>query len=85
MSFAEGGGLWPTVEAWVGECVQVGTVVPTAQRLWFVPGGNLTTMISESLGVLDSGVGANSWGFGGDAEGQGLGRQARRDGRTGGG
>jgi TetR/AcrR family transcriptional regulator, regulator of mycofactocin system len=39
----------------------VGAVVQTAQRLWFTHGGSLTTMISESLEVLDSGVGVNPW------------------------
>ncbi len=39
----------------------VGAVVQTAQRLWFTHGGSLTTAISESLEVLDSGVGVNPW------------------------
>jgi AcrR family transcriptional regulator len=39
----------------------VGAVVQTAQRLWFTQGGSLTAMISESLEVLDSGVGVDPW------------------------
>jgi TetR/AcrR family transcriptional regulator, regulator of mycofactocin system len=35
----------------------VGTVVQTAQRLWFTQGGDLTRIVSDSLEVLDSGVG----------------------------
>jgi AcrR family transcriptional regulator len=50
----------------------VGAVVQTAQRLWFTQGGSLTTAISESLEVLDSGVGVNPWAA--IASGAGLGR-----------
>jgi TetR/AcrR family transcriptional regulator, regulator of mycofactocin system len=49
-----GDSLVPTVLA-----SAVGSVVQTAQRLWFTDGGDLTAMVSDSLAVLDSGLGVN--------------------------
>jgi AcrR family transcriptional regulator len=57
----------------------VGAVVQTAQRLWFAQGGSLTAMISDSLAVLDSGIGVDPWAsmIGDEWDGQGRGNRRK--------
>jgi AcrR family transcriptional regulator len=76
-----GDALVPTILA-----SAVGAVLQTAQRLWFEQGGDLTTMVSDSLEVLDSGIGVNPWAgslSSGERDGRGRGDR-RRGGKRGG-
>ncbi len=37
-------------------------VIQAAHTRWFLQGGDLATIISESLGVLEAGVDSDKWG-----------------------